>query len=128
MAGAMIDFTALWTMWPYALGIVLLRIVGTAAGTYIGGSIGREGDLLKRYGWMGFISQAGVSLGLVIIVAKVFPEWGGTFRTVMIAAIAINQLVGPITLKIFLNKARETSERHLEAIIAPIVKKARGVS
>ncbi|MBT3181842.1 MAG: cation:proton antiporter [Deltaproteobacteria bacterium] len=128
LAGAMIDFTAIRTMWPYALGIVFLRVLGTAVGTYAGASIGKEGRLLKRYGWMGFVSQAGVGLGLVVTVARVFPEWGATFRTVMIAAITINQLIGPITLKLLLNKASETSEKHLEEVIAPLVKKVQGIS
>ena len=128
MAGAMIDFTALWTLWPYALGLVFLKAIGTFAGTYLGGIVGREGDIIKRHGWMAYISQAGVSLGLVVMVAKVFPEWGATFRSVMIATIAINQLIGPVTFKMLLNKAGETSERHIEAIIAPIIRKAKGHS
>jgi len=119
MAGVAIDFAALWQMWPYALALVLLRLGGTALGTTLGGMIGGEGAILRKYGWMGFMSQAGVSLGLVTLVARTFPDWGQTFTTIMIATIAINQIAGPVVLKILLGMAGETAERHIESIIRP---------
>lgn len=126
MAGVAIDFAALLQMWPYALAIVFLRLLGTALGTYIGGGIGRESDVLKKFGWMGFLSQVGVGLGFVVLVSRAFPEWGNTFRTIMLAVIAINQIIGPIALKVMLGLAGETAERHIEMLIRP--KKRRNIS
>jgi len=124
IAGASIDFAALKQMWPCALLFVVLRLAGTGVGTMFGGRIGNESSIFKRYGWMGFVSQAGVSLGLVTLVARAFPDWGQTFRTIMIAAIAINQILGPVTLKILLGQAGETAEQHMVSLIRrPFLKK-----
>jgi len=48
---------------------------------------------------MAYITQAGVSLGLVTAVAGTFSEWGADFATFIIAARVINQLVGPPLFK-----------------------------
>lgn len=119
MAGVYIDFAALIKMWPYAVVIVVLRCLGLYAGTYLAGSFSREGRCLKQYGWMGFVGQAGVSLGLCTLVARAFPVWGADFRTIIIAAIAINQIIGPVLLKVLLNMAGETAQRHIEEVLRP---------
>ena len=113
LAGAAINMSALEQMWTLALLLVALRAAGTAAGTYWGARLGGEGSLVRRHGWSGFLCQAGISLGMAGIVARAFPEWGPTFRTAVISAIAINQIIGPIALKILLGHAGETAESHI---------------
>jgi hypothetical protein len=57
--------------------------------------------------WMGFVSQAGVTLGLTLIVAGEFPTWGATMQTMIVALIAIHQLVGPVLFRAALARAGE---------------------
>ena len=51
---------------------------------------------MARLGWMGFIAQAGLSLGLAARVQRDLPGVGVTVATVVVAAVVINQLLGPI--------------------------------
>ena len=48
---------------------------------------------------MGYITQAGIGLGLAAEVALGFPGWGKSFSTIMISVIVLNQIVGPIFFK-----------------------------
>jgi hypothetical protein len=57
------------------------------------------------------VTQAGVSLGLAGIVVRRFPEWGGALATVIVAVIALNQLIGPILLEYALTAVGEARIR-----------------
>ena len=48
-----------------------------------------------RHAWTGLISQAGITLGLHRVVAAEFPGWGGQIQVMLVALIAIHELVGP---------------------------------
>lgn len=109
-AGASLQVDALARVGLIAIGISLLRIAGVWFGTRVG---------LRRAGlaeqpmpmlWMALVSQAGVTLGLTIIVASEFPEWGGRVQTLMVALIAIHELIGPILFRGALVRAGEVGK------------------
>ena len=58
---------------------------------------------------MGYIGQAGIALGLGIIIEKSLPEqYGKFFLTILISTVIINEMVGPILLKLTFEKTKET--------------------
>jgi len=57
------------------------------------------------------VTQAGVSIGLAQIAARQFPEIGMHLNTVILAIIAINQIIGPITFKLALNNVGESGKQ-----------------
>jgi hypothetical protein len=63
---------------------------------------------------MGLISQAGVTLGIAIIIASEFPGWGVAVQTLVVAMIALHELVGPILFKAALVRAGEVGRMDLE--------------
>jgi hypothetical protein len=60
--------------------------------------------------WMGMVSQAGVTLGLTLIVAGEYPTWGVTVQTLSVALIALHQLVGPVLFRAALARAGEIGQ------------------
>ena len=56
---------------------------------------------------MGLVSQAGVTLGLAIIVATEFPGWGVRLQALIVALIAMHEMVGPILFRAALLRAGE---------------------
>ena len=56
---------------------------------------------------MGLVSQAGVTLGLTILVAREFPTWGLQVQSLMVALIAIHELIGPVLFRAALGRAGE---------------------
>jgi uncharacterized membrane protein len=67
----------------------------------------REGDNIKKYSFLGFIGQAGVSIGFAKIIGANFGDWGIQLQTLILAIVAINQIIGPIGFKWALKKAGE---------------------
>jgi hypothetical protein len=48
-----------------------------------------------------------VTLGLTLLIAGEFPGWGSTIQTLLVALIAIHQLVGPVLFRGALARAGE---------------------
>lgn len=108
IAGASLNFDLFIRNWVFTLLIVALRLGTTQIGTWLGSRFTTDNIFIRRYSWMGFIGQAGVTLGLSIIVGRTLPgEIGSFIKTIMIAAIAINQLLGPVLFRFALDKSGE---------------------
>ncbi len=107
IAGAQLDLLFLGTIAPFAAALVGLRILGMYLGGAVGGRIGGAPAVVSRYGWLGFVSQAGVSISLAGIIARNFGEPGQALGNLIIGGIALNQLSGPVMLKLGLAAAGE---------------------
>lgn len=111
LAGASIHLDALAALWPFVAGFVLLRAFAIFAGTWLGATVSGAEPAVRRYAWLGFISQAGVTLGMVVIAARSFPEWGAELQTLFVAMVAVHELTGPILLQWGLTRAGEVGAR-----------------
>ena len=49
----------------------------------------------KEVMWQGFVTQAGVALGLIRTMERKFPGWGEDLGSLMVACVVVNLLVGP---------------------------------
>lgn len=107
IAGTVVNLPALKVMWAAALGMVLLRTAATFVGCYVGGTIIREDNNIRYYSFLGFIGQAGVSIGFAKIIGANFEGWGPQFQTLVLAVVAINQIIGPVGFRWALKKAGE---------------------
>lgn len=111
IAGASLNFDSLILCWPLAIIIVVARMIGLFGGSWLAGKISHDPPVFNRNAWMTYITQAGVSIGLAQIAVRQFPEIGVHLNTVVLAIIAINQIVGPITFKLALNNVDESGIR-----------------
>jgi Kef-type K+ transport system membrane component KefB len=111
ISGASINLNALRSTWYLALIFVIWRGFLKFSGTYFGARLSGESGQFQRRSWAGFISQAGVALGMAIVVERTFPEWGGMFKTLVLAIIALNQIVGPILLQRLLFSVGEAGRK-----------------
>jgi Kef-type K+ transport system membrane component KefB len=109
MAGAALHFEALARTWPVALGLTLSRLLFMFLGTALATRITGEPKVVQRYGFSGFIGQAGVTLGFAAVLADRLPVVGTTLYTVIVAAVAIHELTGPILFRWGLTRAGEAS-------------------
>ncbi|MGQ0562538.1 MAG: cation:proton antiporter [Gemmatimonadota bacterium] len=106
--------------------IALIAIVGPLAAIraftiWFGTAAGARWAALppepRRHVWTGLLAQAGVAIGLASLVATVYPEIGPAIRTMALAVIAINQLIGPAVFRRALQSAGEI-ERERETAAA----------
>ena len=106
ISGASIDLSALASTWGVAVALVLAR----AAAFYSGGwSAGWVVPSLRPFAgplWGGCAARPGVTRGFAALIERRF-EGGSEFKTVVLAVVAINQLVGPIALTWLLDRKGE---------------------
>lgn len=95
LTGASMDLSVLSEVWTIALLLFIVRLVTVVLGSYAGSALNKDESMYYQVGWMPYVAQAGVALGLVTVVANQFPQWGDDFATLCISVIIINQLVGP---------------------------------
>ena len=102
LAGASLNLEAVRQMWIAAALYFAVRFFLTWFFTTAAARVLAEPDKLRNHLWGGFVSQAGVSLGLAVVVKNQFPEWGAEVSMLIVASVAINQLVGPVIFKLSL--------------------------
>ena len=105
-AGASLHLDALGELGLVAVGIAVLRAGAARAGVLAGVRAGRLGGLAGQ-AWMALVSQAGVTLGLAIVVASRYPTWGATLQTLVVALITLHEVIGPVLFRAALAKAGE---------------------
>jgi Kef-type K+ transport system membrane component KefB len=109
IAGADLDVPLLRGLWPVALILAGTRGVVTWAASRAAGRLAGDSPLLRRWGWSGLVSQAGLTLGLSMLIAREFPAIGTPFRALAIATVAVNEMVGPVLFKLALDRTGESS-------------------
>lgn len=108
-AGADLDVPLLRELWPVALLLAGARAVFTVGAARLAGRLAKDAPSLRTWSWSGLVSQAGLALGLAVLIAKEFPTIGTPFRALAIAMVALNEMVGPVLFKLALDRAGETS-------------------
>ncbi len=122
LAGAHLDLSDLYQLAPFALTMVALRAGSIWLGTRLGGRLGGASAPMQRHGWLGFVSQAGVAISLGGLLASEqmgLGEIGRKLSTLIVAGIAVNELVGPVLLKLGLVRARETESTRADTQAKP---------
>ncbi|HSL18393.1 MAG TPA: cation:proton antiporter [Methylomirabilota bacterium] len=111
LAGARLDLPALVACWLPALAIVILRVAAMYVGARLATVLAGDPPVFRRNCWLGFITQAGLSLALIAQLAKVPSAWAAELATMLVAVVAVNQLIGPAAFKMALERAGETRRR-----------------
>ena len=110
LAGAGLNLEALMQTWAIAILLAGVRAGAIYLSAYAGGRLGGDPPRFNRLAGLTYLTQAGVSLGLALEVIRRFPGWGDAFVTVIVAVIAVNQMIGPIAMKQALIRAGEALE------------------
>jgi Kef-type K+ transport system membrane component KefB len=107
LAGAGLNLAVLLSVWHIALIFIFLRGFFIYVGTAAGAAIARDPPTVRKLAWTGFIGQAGVSLGLAALARKSLGAPGAYLADLVVGAIVINQLFGPIAFRWALLKSGE---------------------
>lgn len=99
LTGASLSVNVMGDVIGVALILFLIRIGTMIIGSYTGGLLAKDPMKFNHLGWMPYITQAGVALGLATVISNEFPGWGEQLATVIIALIVINQFIGPPLFK-----------------------------
>lgn len=107
IAGLVLDIEVMFNLIHVAVLLFLARATTAVISGRIAGKITNSPEMHSKMFGLGFITQAGVSIGLAQEIIRRFPEWGLPLGTLIISVININQIVGPISFKYALGKVGE---------------------
>lgn len=107
IAGASIDISAIRQVWLITLLLIAVRLVSTACGVYLGSRLVEDFQTIRRYGWLGFINQAGLALVIAKVIAGTFPEYGNEIMATALGLIFVTDYLGPPLFKFSLIKSGE---------------------
>ena len=124
LAGAHLDLAALPSLGIIGIAYILGRSGGLIGGARLGATFGHVEDKIKKYVGLGILSQAGVAIGLALIVGTEFSGLGAIGEdgishgdaigtkviTTITATCIVFEIIGPILAKYALGKAGELNK------------------
>jgi len=110
LAGANLEVHLLGALSTIGIVYIIARMVGKWAGTLIGAYISRAGKDIKKYLTLAQMPQAGVALGMALIVKSEFADMGSMIFTTVVGATVVYELIGPYFVKLALHKAKQIGE------------------
>lgn len=111
VTGAHLNLFVLSRVWMVVLLLVVLRMIYIALSTGLALKLSRATVPSPATFWMAFVPQAGVSLGLAALLRKQPYPWAADVATLVVAWIAINELIGPVMIQYALDQTGETGKR-----------------
>lgn len=118
LTGTSVSIDIFLKSWVIALIFFTIRLVTMTLGAYLGGKAGGDPVKYWKFGWMPYVTQAGVALGLVTVVSGEFTNMGQEFATVLISVIMMNELIGPLLFKWVLNYVGESHQRAVPSTVS----------
>jgi Kef-type K+ transport system membrane component KefB len=122
LAGAHLQLAALPSLGMIGVVYILGRSAGLIGGARFGAMFGHVEDKVKKYVGLGILSQAGVAIGLSLIVKHEFSlldaryqsphalQIGTTILATITATCIFFEIIGPILTKVSLKRAGEIPE------------------
>lgn len=125
LAGTALHLSSVFNSAYIAVVIVVARLFALYCASRVGCTFIGSPPEHRNVAWMGYVTQAGVALGLARTAVQRFPDWGQDFNALMVAVIVLNQLVGP---PMFRAAIIAVKENHAGGGGSKVVDTGRGVA
>lgn len=120
LSGAELDISVLPTVGLLGVIYLIARSLGKYFGAYFGALTVKSNPAIRKYLGFSLLPQAGVAIGMSLIVVEKLPQYGKEIRAVVLAATLIYELIGPLVTKVALTKAGEIPKKIKQS---PVVSK-----
>ena len=123
LAGTELDIRTLAATGVLGLVYLLARAVGKYGGAYVGASVARESAITRKYLGLGLLPQAGVAIGLILILedTPTFTQlpYMQQMVNIVLASILVNEIVGPPLTKLALERSGSARRKLGGARVTP---------
>ena len=90
---------------------IISRVIGKVLGSYLGACACKADDKVKKYLGLALLPQDSVSIGLAIAAGAIFAgPIGEKIQAIVLAAVVVFDLIGPILVAYTLRKSNEVRE------------------
>ena len=109
LAGLHLDISALKLAGWIGIVYFITRVIGKYAGAWLGGIMSGASTIVRNYLGLALIPQAGVAIGLVIMVSNDprLAAWSTVITPVVLAGVVFSELLGPLLVRYTIEKAGE---------------------
>ncbi|MCK4326763.1 cation:proton antiporter [bacterium] len=113
IAGANLHLGTLLKVGILGIVYILARIGGKIYGAKWGALKAGADETVRKYLGLGLIPQAGVAIGLVLLVQQspAFASFKAAVTSIVLAGVAVSELIGPLLTKVAITRAGETHPR-----------------
>ena len=109
IAGADLDLTLV----PAMGAVGLVYVAGRSAGKFVGAVAGARwlglDQNVRNFLGFGLLAQAGLAVGLTIAIEQRYDTFGPVVSTVVLAAVAVFEMIGPISARFALMRSGEAA-------------------
>lgn len=99
IAGADLDITLIGSIGVFGLLYVAGRAFGKVFGSRWGARRLQLSQEMQRWLGLGLMAQAGLAIGLTIIINRQFPEYAPVVTTIVLSSVIIYEIVGPVSAR-----------------------------
>ena len=114
LIGISLDLTSIFEIGFVGIIYMLVRTLAKSGGAYLGGTVAQAQPVVQKYLGLCLLSQAGVDLGLAVIISEHFAQFGseagilGIFiLNTITASTIVFQIFGPVAIKWAIDKSGE---------------------
>ena len=110
VTGAGIHLDALLLVGLPAAIFVAVRASGLFAGNRVAARFSRAPEVVRRYGGIGLMPQAGLALALAILFNRSFPDLGADASALVFGIVALNEMLAPVAFRWALVRSGEAGQ------------------
>lgn len=107
LAGAKLNLATLAYIGPLGLVYILARSTGKVVGATLGARIGQFGQRERTWVGITLLGQGAMAIGLATTLGKQWPEGGQIVETMILGAVIVFEIIGPLAVRFGLVKAGE---------------------
>ena len=113
LAGADLELSLLPSLGLLGAIYVLGRAAGKFGGAWIGARTAGFPSASQRLFGFSLLAQAGLAVGLVLVTRQRFPEIASTVTTVVLGAVVVFEIAGPLSARFALDRSGESNPEHV---------------
>jgi len=109
LSGLHLELASITGSYVLIIIYIISRMIGKFTGIYTGSVLSHTTPKIKRYTAGGLIPQGGIVIGLALLLTKndLFKETATMIMGIVIGAVLIHEIIGPISSRLSLKKAGE---------------------
>lgn len=115
LAGASLHISEVGRLGLIGLTYLLARSAGKVLGAALGSRLAHAQASVQKYLGIALLPQAGVAIGMVLMLQQAVPEAASLITTVVLGSVMVYEMLGPVCAKIAITRAGEVGQAPAQA-------------
>ncbi|MGB4530142.1 MAG: cation:proton antiporter, partial [Bacillota bacterium] len=117
LAGANLQLELVTQVGAIGVAYIVSRVIGKMAGAALGAKLGGAPETVLKYLGLGLVPQAGVAIGVTLVVQQNFPSIADLVTTVILGSVVVYEIIGPFCSKLAITRAGEVGKAESQSLL-----------